>query len=250
MGILGRILIADDEEVFLDSTADLLREEGYHCDCVGDGPSAAETLAQGEYDLLIADIKMPGNPNLELVKQLEYLADGLPVILVTGYPSMESAIKSVTLPVSAYLVKPVDYEDLMSSVRKAVERARIYRAARDTEYHLKEWQEKLRGMKELLRSHPGNSDSVSVEDFVNITLHNIVISLGDLKNVTEAVASLTGEKDVCHLVNCPRLDTLLAALRDTIGVLERTKSAFKSKELGELRRQLESLVEEAKGHED
>jgi DNA-binding response OmpR family regulator len=243
MDDLGRILIADDEEVFLDSTADLLREEGYHCDCVGDGPSAAEYLTQGGYDVLIADIKMPGNPNLELVQQVSEMADGLPVILVTGYPSMESAIRSVSLPVSAYLVKPVDFNDLRSSVRTAVERSKIYRALKETELHLKEWQERLGGMQEVLRHEPGEPNPVSVETFVNVTLHNIILSLAGLKNVAESVARLTGERNVCRLVGCPRLDRLIAALRDTILVLERTKSAFKSKELGELRRRLENLVQ-------
>jgi DNA-binding response OmpR family regulator len=242
MEALGRILIADDENVFLDSTADLLREVGYHCDCVGDGPSAAEFLRRGEYDVLIADIKMPGNPNLELVQKVDELAEGLAVILVTGYPSMESAIKSVSLPVSAYLVKPVDFGELKSSVRTAVQRAKVYRAVRDTGDHLREWQDKISAMQALLRHEPGDTDPISVEAFVNVTLHNVVLSLAGLKNVTEAVARLTGEQNVCRLVDCPRLDTLIAALRDTIEVLERTKNAFKSKELGELRRRLETLV--------
>ena len=243
MQALGRILIADDEEVFLDSTADLLREAGYQCDCVGDGVSAVSTLKQNEYDVLIADIKMPGNPNLELVEQVKQLADGLAVILVTGYPSMESAIQSVSLPVSAYLVKPVDFDDLKSSVISAVERARVYRAVKDTQNHLKEWQEKLDAMQEVLRREVGDSDPISVETFINVTLHNIVVNLSGLRSVTEAVARLTGEQDVCRLVDCPRLDALATALRDTIAVLERTKNAFKSRELGDLRRRLEKLVQ-------
>jgi CheY-like chemotaxis protein len=244
MGPLGRVLIADDEGVFLDSTADLLREEGYLCDCVEDGPKAAEKLRQGGYDVLIADIRMPGNPNLELVQEVGDMPDGVQVILVTGYPSMESAIKSVQLPVSAYLIKPVDFEELKSSVRTAVEKSKIYRAVRDTENHLKGWQDKLRGMLQVLRSEPGSADPVPVETFVNVTLQNIILSLASLKNVTEAVARLTGEEDVCRLVGCPRLSNLGGALRETIEVLEKTKSAFKSKELGELRRRLEGLLEQ------
>jgi CheY-like chemotaxis protein len=101
-------LIADDEETFLLSTADLLRREGYHCDCAPDGKRAAEMLGKGEYDLLIADIKMPGNGNLELVREMPRLAEGLPVILVTGYPSLKTAMESFQLPVAAYLPKPVE----------------------------------------------------------------------------------------------------------------------------------------------
>lgn len=242
MEALGRVLIADDEAVFLSSTADLLRQEGYLCDCVADGLLAMDRLRQGDYDVLIADIKMPGNPNLELVQEIGDMSDGLQVILVTGYPSMETAIKSVQLPVSAYLLKPIDYEELRSSVKTAVERSKVYRAVRDTEDHLKEWQEKLRGMQHLLRHATGEIDPVTVETFVNVTLHNIILSLAGLKNVTEAVAHLTGRQAVCQLVDCPRLETLSGALGDTIEILEKTKSAFKSKELGELRRRLEGLL--------
>jgi len=106
---MGNILIADDEETFLLSTADLLRREGYHCDCAPDGKRAAEMLGKGEYDLLIADIKMPGNGNLELVREMPRLAEGLPVILVTGYPSLKTAMESFQLPVAAYLPKPVEW---------------------------------------------------------------------------------------------------------------------------------------------
>jgi DNA-binding response OmpR family regulator len=236
------VLIADDEGVFLDATADLLRQEGYDCDCVGDGPSAAERLRQGSYDVLIADIRMPGNPNLELVEQVGEMLDGLQVILVTGYPSMDSAIKSIRLPVSAYLVKPVDFGELKASVKTAVGRSKIYRSLKETEDHLREWQAKLRGMQEVLHHEPGESDPVPVEAFINVTLHNIILSLAGLKNVTEAVARLTGEHDVCRLVDCPRLNTLGGALKDTIAVLEKTKSSFKSKELGELRRRLEGVL--------
>jgi hypothetical protein len=81
-----------------------------------------------------------------------------------------------------------------------------------------------------------------METFINVTLHSIIQSLAGLRNVTEAVAHLGGEQSVCNLVDCPRLEALSGALKDTIGTLEKTKSAFKSKELGELRRRLEGLL--------
>ena len=62
---LGRILFADDEETFLQASCDLLRREGYACDGVPDASAAMQKLAAKKYDLLIADIKMPGNAELE-----------------------------------------------------------------------------------------------------------------------------------------------------------------------------------------
>jgi len=115
-----RILIADDEESFLYSTADILRREGYECSCASDARAAMEMLKEESYDLLIADIKMQGNSDLEFIKNLPQIAEGLPVILVTGYPSLNSAIESIQLPVVAYLVKPFELNDLLVRVKDAV----------------------------------------------------------------------------------------------------------------------------------
>ena len=238
----ARILLADDEEVFLNSTADLLRKEGYSCDCVKDGPSALAKLGDNTYDVLVADIKMPGNPDLELIQHVKSMHTGLQVILVTGFPSMASAIKSIGLPVVAYLVKPVEFSDLLREIRTAVERSRIFTAVRATQQQLKEWQGQLDRMQHLMQEEPANPDLVPVDTFITVTLHNIVLSLNGLKNVTAALAELSDKRDVCQLMDCPRVDSLTAALNETIEVLRKSKSAFKSKELGELRKRLEQIL--------
>jgi len=122
-----RILIADDEESFLYSTADILRREGYECSCASDARAAMEMLKEESYDLLIADIKMQGNSDLEFIKNLPQIAEGLPVILVTGYPSLNSAIESIQLPVVAYLVKPFELNDLLVRVKDAVTDKGLFR---------------------------------------------------------------------------------------------------------------------------
>ncbi len=61
MGSAAKILLADDEQTFLHSTADLLRDQGYECDCAMDAEEASALMQRTEYDLLISDINMPGN---------------------------------------------------------------------------------------------------------------------------------------------------------------------------------------------
>lgn len=78
------ILLADDEPSFREATADLLRREGYACDEAASADAVQAALQQECYDLLIADIRMPGNPNLRIVRDAQNLVPGLPVILVTG----------------------------------------------------------------------------------------------------------------------------------------------------------------------
>jgi len=116
----GRILIADDEESVLLSTADLLRIEGYECACASDAKMAAHLLRRKKFDLLIADIKMQGNSDLQLIKKLPEIAPRMPVILVTGYPSLSSAVQSTELPVVGYLIKPFEFSELLTIAQDAI----------------------------------------------------------------------------------------------------------------------------------
>ena len=74
-----------------------------------------QSLAERRFDALVADIQMPGNRDLELVQWAILNAPGMPVILITGNPTVDSAVASLRLPVAAYLVKPVDYERLRAA---------------------------------------------------------------------------------------------------------------------------------------
>ncbi|MFQ5691437.1 MAG: response regulator [Nitrospinota bacterium] len=243
----GHILLVDDDETFLRSTCDLLRARGYDCTGVPDVETAGRWLRESEYDLLIADIKMPGNAELEFIRALPPLAEGMPVILVTGYPSMQSAIQSIQLPVIAYLVKPFESDQLGAHVQRAVERSRMYRAVSQAQRRLQDWSRSLVGIREALREAPQYAPPTSVDSFLNLTFRNIAASLSDVKNLSEALAFDKEIQAPCHLMNCPRHKVLTDALVETIHVLEKTKSAFKSKDLGELRKKLSRVFEEEAG---
>lgn len=116
----GRLLMADDEETFLLATADLLRQEGYLVDTARDGFEAADFLRENTYDLLISDILMPGNQDLDFIKLAAELSPDLQVLLITGYPSVTTAMQAIRLPVAAYLTKPVDFEELRTQVQACV----------------------------------------------------------------------------------------------------------------------------------
>jgi len=81
-------------------------------------------LAASDFDLLITDLEMPGNHDLELVRRVSKLAAGLPVILLTAHPTMESAVQSACLPIVKYVVKPPNLDDLRVLVRKSIRRYR------------------------------------------------------------------------------------------------------------------------------
>lgn len=239
---LGRILIADDEETFLRSTGDLLRQEGYHCDCVPDALSATKKLKETEYDLLLADIRMPGNPNLEFIHEVPNIAEGMPVILITGYPTRDSAMKAVELPVTAYMIKPICFEELLVKANEAIERSRIFRAVVSAKQRLQHWQTDLVGLEKTLKSKHAGTFSGSIKSFLDLTFGNIAGALFDIKHITDSMNARDVDLAACHLLDCPKLNEITNALSDTIKVLEKTKSAFKSKDLGIIRKKLEEVL--------
>lgn len=236
----GRILLADDEETFLASTADLLRREGYECETVPDGMQAEQRAAEGGFDLLISDLEMPGNSDLHLVRRIAEMSGGLPIIILTGYPSTRSAIACIELPVAAYLIKPVLFPELLSRVDMAVRRFRSYRAMESTERRLRDWRREFENLAPL--KDPA-APSPSIDVFLSLTLRNVMASLTDLDQLGRALSGKPVAEHPCQLMNCPRGAQLQQAVQETIEVLEQTKSAFKSKQLGELRKKLELLKE-------
>ncbi len=242
MAELGRILIADDEETFLLSTVDLLRREGYECDGVPNAEAAIEMLRKREYDLLVADILMPGNIEMELVMVLPEIMTGLPVIVVTGHPSLKTAIVSIELRIVAYLIKPFDLDEFLKYVRIAITSSQLKRGFFKMRRHLEDLNKEMEVLKDVRGIEQGKGSSLHINDFFELNYQNIVGSLSDLIHLVEVYTKPGLPPKICHLFKCPRLDNFNDALVETVGVLEKTKSAFKSKELGELRKKLEDLI--------
>ena len=115
-----RILIADDEPLYLRTTGELLRKAGYECVCVPDGAEALRRLREEPFDLVLSDLNMPGNEGLEVLREHSLARPQIPLIVVTGVPTLPSAIESVRLGITDYLLKPVKYEELLSCVRRAL----------------------------------------------------------------------------------------------------------------------------------
>jgi len=241
MTVRGRILLADDDETVLESMATLLRREGFECETVSNGAAALEAVSAGAFDLLISDLEMPGNADLALVRQIADRVGGLPVIILTGFPSTQSAIACIELPVTAYLTKPVRFDELLAKVEQAVARFRSYQSVRSAEQQLEEWRRDLRALPATASGVPSATAS-SVDAFLTLTLRNVMGSLTDLQQLGRALAQQPVSGNPCQLINCPRGIQLHQAVRETITVLEETKHAFKSKTLADLRHRLELLL--------
>jgi DNA-binding response OmpR family regulator len=242
MNSAGRILVADDDEAFRSATLFLLRGRGYECDDAATGQEAAEKIQNNQYDLLISDIMMPGNQDLQLIRTTPKLREGLPVILVTGFPTVQSAVQSVGLSVASYLIKPVKPAILIETVAGAVERTKSRRIIADARMR---FQATCSDMEQLENTLCFNSDAAvegSVKLFLDLILKNVASSLQDLKSLVNIATSSIHSVEDLHSLQSSHPFVLLDAVKETIIVIEKTKKSFRSKELGELRKKLETLL--------
>lgn len=242
----ARILIADDEETFRLSTAALLRQQGYVCDCARDSEEAAKLL-QESYDLLIADIRMPGNMELELLRSVHERMPELPVLVLTGYPSLSTAVESLRLSISDYLIKPVGLPELHRAVSRALEKGRLLRAVRKAAAETSHLTAALSQLEQAVTTRGGAEQPPLVAWTAQRYVEQAVTHIARLSLVVGQVVGGLSESehqstDICQVMRCQRLAAYEHALEQTVEVLERTKHAFKSKELGELRHHLETIL--------
>lgn len=115
----ARILVVDDEKGMCEFLHYLLEGEGYEVDVAHSGDQALAKVAETAFDLILADIKMPGIDGLEMLRHIREADEETVVIVMTGYSSLESAIKAIKYDASDYLTKPFDDPD---AVLAAVER--------------------------------------------------------------------------------------------------------------------------------
>jgi DNA-binding NtrC family response regulator len=114
----SRILIAEDEAITLKHILSTLEKEGYDVTGVPDGRKALEKIDNELFDILIADIKMPGLSGIELLEKVRERRLETEVIIITGYGSISSAVDAIKKGARDYITKPFDLDELVLKVRK------------------------------------------------------------------------------------------------------------------------------------
>jgi excisionase family DNA binding protein len=115
-----RVLVVDDEASIRDLLSKTLALAEYDVDVAPDGRSALERMRLYPYDLLIADLKMPGMDGLTVIREARRYKSDLPVIIITGFSTEASAIEAVNLGVDGYLTKPFRVPQVLAAAAKAL----------------------------------------------------------------------------------------------------------------------------------
>ncbi len=113
----ARILVVDDDENIRKTIKAILEDEGYIVDTAATAAEGIKKSEEKSYNLALLDIRLPDMEGLELLKLLKDTVPRTRKIMVTGYPSMDNAIDALNKHADAYLVKPVDVEKLLKTVK-------------------------------------------------------------------------------------------------------------------------------------
>jgi DNA-binding NtrC family response regulator len=122
-----KILIADDELIIRDSIAEYLQSEGYDTQTASDGEKALEIIRNGNIDILLSDVRMPGMDGIELIKKVSIDSSDTLVILMTAFASVETAIQALRSGAADYMLKPLDFEELSLRISGLLERRSLIR---------------------------------------------------------------------------------------------------------------------------
>lgn len=118
----GRVLVVDDDDLFLRVCGSVLRRAGATVETVSDPSEALRRVERSRYDAIVSDVCMPEVSGLTLLKAVREIDNAVPFVLMTGAPSVESAITAIDLGVHKYLPKPFDVDAFVGTVGEAIQK--------------------------------------------------------------------------------------------------------------------------------
>ena len=117
-----RILVVDDEKIIRDSCYRVLSKEEYKVEIVASGEAAVKRVQEASFDLILLDLKMPGMDGLETLRFFKEQDSKIVVVIITGYPDVETAVKAIKLGAYDYISKPFTPQELRLIVERSLER--------------------------------------------------------------------------------------------------------------------------------
>lgn len=182
-----RILIVDDDPGVLEGLHDFLETAGYECNSFLEAQDSIDAVQDGTYDLAIVDLHLGKKNGLEVMKSFHEAIPDMPVIILTGYGTVESAVEAMDLGAFNYLTKPFKRGELLFQVKQALENSRLHA--------------EIRNLKETSRKHI-MSDLICIENATGVRvkpyheaynefeslylIHLIDINAGDIKKAARS----------------------------------------------------------------
>jgi len=134
----AKILIAEDEKTQRDLLEGFLKKEGFFVEAVANGREALQKLEGNFFDMALIDYKMPELDGLQPLREIRKLYPDLPVVMMTAYGTVETAVASMKEGALDYLTKPIDLDELLLMLQKVIERSHLIRENKELRAQLQE----------------------------------------------------------------------------------------------------------------
>lgn len=125
------ILVMEDEEIVAKGLEMVLTEEGYDVDLAYTGEGALETFSHKDFDLLVADLRLPDIDGLEVIRIVKEQRPETEVVVITGYSSVTSAVNAMKIGVADYLPKPFTENEIKVAITNALNKSKAVEAGKD-----------------------------------------------------------------------------------------------------------------------
>jgi two-component system response regulator AtoC len=116
------LLMVDDDKAFRVSMRALLEDDGYEVMAVRDGQSGVEALQRGGIDLMLLDLRMPGPDGLRVLEALRAAGEDVPILMISGYGTVDSAVEAMRLGADDFIQKPVEHDELLARIEELLAR--------------------------------------------------------------------------------------------------------------------------------
>jgi signal transduction histidine kinase len=234
----GTLLLVDDEGIIREDLAEFLRSKGLLVQTAARGDAALALAREVSFDLAIVDYFLPDMSGLELVEKLRELRSEAEVVILTGHPDMDSAMRAVHLRVHEYLSKPVLPEKLLETLRKALRHRRLEQQVRDLAHELHDANRRLQDLDRMkskflfIMAHDIRSPLAAVRGFAQYLLQQCGDALPIVREGLQSI--LRGSKNISRLVedvlDLGRMESGKLAIRpqsvDLTPFLKRQREAF------------------------
>ena len=242
MDLANRLVVLGETESFLKSVTDLLTGLGWSVEVFTEPVKALTALSSKDVSLLLAEHRPGGRFGIDFLKTAQREQNDLMMVLMV--PAGETTLSAdlFDLPIVTCLISPITADRLQESILMAKRCRQTLGAIHDSQRRIGAWEKDLAALETSLRGTPRLAPYLSVDSFLTMTFQNILGSMMDVRQIADSFVNPNVEPEACHLFNCSRMLEMTRVLRETVDVLEKTKHAFKSRELGLLRQKLEQVI--------
>ncbi|MDY6843250.1 MAG: response regulator [Thermodesulfobacteriota bacterium] len=187
-----KVLAIDDEQIILDSVLKILTVEDYEVDVTLNSTQGLDWGLKRDYDIVLTDIRMPGIDGMKILRDIKRLKPSLPVLIITGYASVKSAVQAMKLGAMDYLEKPFTPDELLNAIHSALDMATTQKPEKQDIIHkseiLKVLERAATDNEFLIKlSHQGPD---ALEEFDLTPSEKLALLTGDIDWIEEQIGPL------------------------------------------------------------